>query len=160
MKKLLLLFFIVLLIGCEEKIDGMVYLEDEHVINYNSNEEILKSLPGNLNVAEIRSEGDKLIINYKVRDAFHTSDSLFWDDQYKDLLLYNGGIMLKDASVREIMFFLETDTHNYMATIQRDDFVKLIGLPDSEDLKNLVENGSNAYYKAHSALALVKEIPC
>lgn len=160
MKKLILLFLIVFLIGCEERIEGMVYLDEDFTIDYSSYETTLASIPGNLTLISFRPENNRLLVNYKYRDGYHISDSAYWDEHYKEILLYNGGILLSDQSLDEVMVFAESAEYTYMATVKREDFLKAIGSPDDLEIKDLVLDHMKDYYDLHSVLKMEKEEPC
>lgn len=170
MKKIILLLVVLFLIGCEEKIEGMVYLDKNLEIPQGSQEVVLEKLPGNNHLDAVKEEGNKLIVNYMVTQGENQAfESAYWDEEkhYKDILLLNGGILLaQDRALDEVMFFLETSTYNYMITVKKDDFekcfIKLDTIKDYDLYKEIVLSEANQkkYFDLHSDLALEKEIPC
>lgn len=169
MKKILLVLLLLFLIGCEEKIEGMIYLDKKIEIPQGNLEVVLENLPGNIHLDAVKEEGHKLIVNYMTQGDKQILESGYWEGKkhYKDILLFNGGILLaQDKSLEEVMFFLETSAYNYMITVKKDDFekcfIQLDTLQDYDAYIEIVLSEANQkkYFEMHSDLVLEKEIPC
>ncbi|MBN2795380.1 MAG: hypothetical protein JXR88_08255 [Clostridia bacterium] len=168
MKKIILLIMVLLLVGCEKPIEGMVYLKDDHTVSYTDNiQNILSDLPGNLHVDTIKEEANRYSINYTVPLSREMEEmSAYWenDDAFKSIFLYNSQVLFQsNPELENVMFFLETKHNTYYVTMIRKDVEEALNYESNlKDLTKVCLKSDNVdqYYSKHSVLIFEREEGC
>lgn len=172
MKKIFLVLLVLLMVGCQQNIEGMIYLDDVSALTEADNvQNILKQLPGNLHMKDFKEDPKRIVVNYEVplsKDM--TTPSEYWeaDDAYQSLLLYNGGILFSQyPDLENVQFFLLTETKQYYVTLHRDAFEEIVVKQalDDVDIQMLSDVISepervDEYFASHSVLIFERDEDC